>query len=168
MLINFPFKDTYHSVQSRVYQAESPTPHFRNLMTHNNGAQHFALTQSVLHHEVQPYTHFREATVMDHRKRHNFYIFFKNHCRLPINESVRKLTGVEWHGNIVIMRGSAKGNGLVNMRGKDAQLSDFLLKRCVIQASTILISDIFFRLVHSIRQGKRISRPRQLVYVRRS
>ncbi|KAF9042031.1 hypothetical protein BJ165DRAFT_1529488 [Panaeolus papilionaceus] len=145
-------KDTYHSVQSRVYQAESPTPHFRNLMTHNNGAQHFALTQSVLHHEVQPYTHFREATVMDHRKRHNFYIFFKNHCRLPINESVRKLTGVEWHGNIVIMRGSAKGNGLVNMRGKDAQLSDFLLKR----------------LVHSIRQGKRISRPRQLVYVWRS
>ncbi|PPR04633.1 hypothetical protein CVT24_011910 [Panaeolus cyanescens] len=107
-------KDTYHSVQARVYPADSPKPHFRNIMTHDNGTQQFALTQNVLHHVVQPYTHFREATVIDRRKRHKFY-----------------LAGTEWRGNIVIMRGAANGDGLVNMRGNDARLSDFLVKRYV-------------------------------------
>ncbi|PPR05730.1 hypothetical protein CVT24_006682 [Panaeolus cyanescens] len=145
-------KDTYHSVQARVYQADSPKPHFRNVMTHDNGTQQFALTQNVLHHVVQPYTHFREATVIDRRKRHTFYIFFKNHCRLPVNGSIRKLAGTEWRGNIVIMRGAANGDGLVNMRGNDARLSDFLIKR----------------IVHSIRQGKRVSTPKNLVFIRRA
>ncbi|PPQ82450.1 hypothetical protein CVT24_002471 [Panaeolus cyanescens] len=145
-------KDNYYPIQGRVYQAEAAGPHFRNIMTHDNGRQHFALTQSVMHHDVQPYTHFSEAIVMDRRKRHTFYVFFKNHCRLPVNGPIRKLTGQEWRGNMVVMRGSANGEGIVNMRGRDAHLSDFLIKR----------------IVHSIKQGRRVRRPKQLIYTRRS
>ncbi|PPR07854.1 hypothetical protein CVT24_003047 [Panaeolus cyanescens] len=50
------------------------------------------------------------------------------------------------------MRGAANGDGLVNMQGNDARLSDFLVKR----------------IVHSIRQGKRVSTPKNLVFIRRA
>ena len=62
------------------------------------------------------------------KKTHHFYFFFKNHCRLPVNQTVRALQeGEPWNGDIVILCRAARSNRVVNMRGKDAHLADFAL-----------------------------------------
>ncbi|CAA7270445.1 unnamed protein product [Cyclocybe aegerita] len=124
-------KDQYHYVQGRVYQTFGPKPRFVKVPTHDNGTRRFAFLQGILKGRIQQHVHTCEVKVIDRQSRsHLFYIFFKNHCHLPTNWTVLGLSGRKiWNGDIVILHASATSDGVVNMRGKDAKLADFALKR---------------------------------------
>jgi hypothetical protein len=80
------------------------------------------------------------VVVREGRARHTFRVFCKNHVGLPFNESVAG--DQAWRGDILVMRVSQKGgNLLVNMRGKDGALSDFLVQRQVHPKQTRLTAD---------------------------
>jgi hypothetical protein len=82
---------------------------------------------------VQPFIRTCQVKVIDRQGHaHTFYFFFKNHCRLPINLTVKNLREETfWKGDIAILRASAKSDGVVNMRSTDGKLADFALKKCV-------------------------------------
>jgi hypothetical protein len=40
-----------------------------------------------------------------------------------------------WKGDIIIMRVGVDHRRVVNMRGRDAKLADFILKKCVLNVS---------------------------------
>src|SRR5271168_1360166 len=51
--------------------------------------------------------------------------------RLRKNKIVRSLSGNMWRGDIIIMCVSVDRRRVVNMRGHDAKLADFVLKKYV-------------------------------------
>jgi hypothetical protein len=74
---------------------------------------------------LQPFIHDVNVVVYKRNIRHTFRVFCKNHQRLPVNTSVR---GTQWHGDIVVMRLGQRGaNLVVNMRGGDKELVNFLV-----------------------------------------
>jgi hypothetical protein len=133
-LINSILQDTHPSVQARLYSASSLRPKFVPVVTQDNGTRRFAFLQGVLEGaKLQPYVHVAEVNVIHRGRPHQFYFFFKNHRYLPENQTVKAMTSdVSWHGDIIIMRGSHRGIGVVNMRQNDAKLADFALKKSVI------------------------------------
>jgi hypothetical protein len=70
------------------------------------------------------------VTVYEGNQIHRFRIFFKRHRKLPDNRSLPH--GVHFRGDIVIMRtGALNQLSVVNMRGRDTVVSDYMVKRCV-------------------------------------
>ena len=59
-----------------------------------------------------------------------FYIFFKNHCCLPINQTVKILCkDTFWKDDIAILQAFVKYDGVVNMRCQDAKIANFAIKK---------------------------------------
>lgn len=77
---------------------------------------------------VQPYIHSCFVTVYEGRHIYRFCIFFKRHCRLPPN---LLLGGTEndFRGDAVVMRVGADHQLVVNMRGRDVSIADYMMVR---------------------------------------
>lgn len=67
-------------------------------------------------------------TINRHGVEDEFVFFFRNYCRLPFNRSVR---GRIWRGNIVVMRASLHGDGVVNLRSTDTRMVDWAVRQRV-------------------------------------
>jgi len=79
---------------------------------------------------TQPYIHDVVITVRRGRRLHRFNVFLKNHRLLPFNPTVSALVpGLLWNGDILIMKVGVAVPSIVNMRGPDARLADFAVKR---------------------------------------
>ena len=126
------FQDQYSFVQGRVYRAGLTRPKFVKVIAQDNGMRRFAFLSGVLGGHIQPHIWNLEVTIVDRRARsHRFLFFFKNHSRLPINQTVENLMeGCSLNGDVVILRGAARSDSIVNMRGHDAHLADFALRMC--------------------------------------
>jgi len=62
----------------------------------------------------------------------HFYIFFGQGRNIRVNRAVKALSSdLSWTGDILIVRGSAQSQGVVNMHGHDRKLTDFALKKYV-------------------------------------
>ncbi len=83
---------------------------------------------------VQPYIHNCSVIVLEKSQVHNFMVFFKNHRRLPINRSLRALQCEDaLRGDVLVMRSASRNlASVVNMRGRDSVLADFVVKRSVL------------------------------------
>jgi hypothetical protein len=77
---------------------------------------------------IQPYIH--DCTVRVHEGKHAYLlrIFFKRHCRLPLNQA---LPGNRtFRGDAVVVRaGAVNSQAVVSMRERDTILSDFVIKK---------------------------------------
>lgn len=82
---------------------------------------------------VVPYIHNCSVIVLEKNEVHKFVVFFKNHCRLPINHSLGVLNGEHaLRGDVLVMRSSSRNPAsVVNMRGRDNALADYIVKRSV-------------------------------------
>lgn len=60
---------------------------------------------------------------------HRFVFFFRNYCRLPFN---RNIIGRIWRGNVVVMRVSAFGDGVVGLRSTDRWMVDLAVRQFVV------------------------------------
>jgi hypothetical protein len=70
--------------------------------------------------------------VFDGKSINHFYIFFSRGRNIRVNRAVKALSSdLLWTGDILIVRGSARSEGVVNMRGDDSKLADFALKKYV-------------------------------------
>jgi hypothetical protein len=70
--------------------------------------------------------------VFDGKSINYFYIFFSRGRNIRVNRAVKALSSdLSWTGDILIVRGSARSEGVVNMRGDDRKLADFALKKYV-------------------------------------
>lgn len=126
---------TYPLIRARVYQASRAHPTFINVIAQDNGNWRFPYLQGLLDpksNNLQPYIHFCKVRIFDGRRDDTFYFCFKNHIRLPKNKTVRLLSGAVWKGDIVIMCVGVDHQRVVNMRGGDAKLADFILKKFVL------------------------------------
>lgn len=89
----------------------------------------FPFAESILSEaEVQPYIHDCIIKIIEAGRTYRFRVFFKRHRRLQPN---RHLPGhVVFPGDILVMRASALYTlSVVNMRGCDIGLSDYLISR---------------------------------------
>jgi hypothetical protein len=80
---------------------------------------------------VQRHIHDTIVTVREGSLSHTFRVYFKNHCKMKPNSAVATLQRNRlWRGDIVVMRaGKGVDNSVVNMRGRDSGLADFVIKR---------------------------------------
>ena len=127
----------YSVIQGRIYKTNETRPKFTNIIVQDSGHRRFALIDSVL--DQLPC--ICEVGVFDGKSINYFYIFFSRGRNIRVNHAVKTLSNDLWTGDILIMRGSARSQGVVNMRGHDSKLADFALKKYVFlfQISLVLI-----------------------------
>jgi|ERR1700723_1422368 len=97
----------------------------------NNAYHRYPFVESVFDGAAtQPYIHNCTVSLHEGGQINHFCVFFKRHCRLPINESILRLSGAEFRGEAMIMRiGGLGDQTVVNMRGRDSSLSDYVISR---------------------------------------
>ncbi|PPQ75763.1 hypothetical protein CVT26_000703 [Gymnopilus dilepis] len=142
--------DTYPRVQAIVYRASGAFPRCVKVVAQDNGVRRFAFVEGVLRGRFQPRVHGAEITIVDRKGRqHTFFFFFKNHRRLPLNQTISRLCqGATWRGDAAMFRVSVSGTRLINLRSRDRALTDYAVKKCV----------------RSIQQGKRVKIPKRMYF----
>jgi hypothetical protein len=125
-------QERYFRIRARLYASLLQLPKRANIQTHESGANRFPLLEGVLSGlHTQPFIHDCAVTVYELSQAHTFRVFCKNHQFLPTNKPIKIMEPSScWRGDLVVMRSGKKGQ-VVNMRGRDAALADFLVRRCV-------------------------------------
>jgi len=78
--------------------------------------------------QTQPYIHTSIVTILDRQLKHHFIILYRNHVRLPRNNSLARLVkeDCQVRGELIVMKlSSVNAKTIVNMRAGDTRLSDF-------------------------------------------
>jgi len=79
---------------------------------------------------IQPYIHDCIITIQEHRRTHYFRVFYKRHTRLRTNNFLPTENNHDMRGSVFVMRVAAlEPSSVVNMRGGDARLSDWMIGR---------------------------------------
>ena len=122
------------NIRSRLYSSQRCKPILMKVPTRctypaRQGGPRFPFAESVLSgSEIQSYVHDCIVTVYERQQTHRFCVFFKHHQKLPANQSLPN--GTSFRGDIVIMRvGALNQLSVVNMRGRDTVISDYMVKR---------------------------------------
>ena len=127
---------SYPVIQGRIYKTNDTQPKFTNIIVQDSGCRRFALVDSVLDNIPR----VCEVGVFDGKSINYFYIFLTRSRNIHVNQPVKSLSNnFLWTGDILILRGSARSQGVVNMRGQDSKLADFALKKYVFLSQFTLI-----------------------------
>lgn len=131
----------------------------------SRNAPRFPVPESLLQDAtLQPYIHNCQVTIHEDRHTYRFCIFFKRHCHLVPNPLLSGM-GCLFRGDVVVMR-VGEGSSVVNMRGRDVAIADFMITRSV--ERSIVILNTYRYLVRSF--ARRVSRltgsylPRSLTF----
>ena len=91
----------------------------------------YPLVDSVLDEpQLQPYVHNCVVYVREGNQTHWLWVFFKWHRRLPYNISLLPFQQrMIAQGDFVVMRVGIYPGSVVNMRGRDTQISDWVIGR---------------------------------------
>jgi hypothetical protein len=116
----------YSSLRRKPVLVPLPT---RCIHPARQGGPRFPFAEAVLSDgKIQPYVHDAVVTVYEGSQTHRFRVLFRRHRRLPVNRSLSN--GTSFRGDIVIMRaGALDPSSVVNMRGWDTVVSDYMVKR---------------------------------------
>ena len=89
------------------------------------------LAESILgERRIQPYVHDCFVSIQDDHCTHHFRVFLKRHARLHTNKYLPGENNFDMHGSLFVMRVAAMESlSMVNMRGGDAKLSDWMIGR---------------------------------------
>ena len=78
--------------------------------------------------KIQPYIHDCIVTVYEGKFIYRYRLFFKRHCLLSSNATVKKISHEhvqEFRGDILVMRLSMKNDFYVHLRERDLILANF-------------------------------------------
>jgi len=116
----------YSSLKTKPVLIQVPT---RCIRPARQGGPRFPFAESVLANgKIQPHVHDCIVQVHEAGQIHSFRVFFKRHRRLLVNRSLSLAT--PFRGEIVIMRvGVLDKLSVVNMRGRDTAVSDYMVNR---------------------------------------
>lgn len=79
---------------------------------------------------TQPHIHDVVVTVYRGNRVYRFNLFLKNHRLLPLNHTLSvMMPGLQWRGDIVIMRVGVSKLHVINMRGDDWRVADYAVRR---------------------------------------
>lgn len=93
----------------------------------SRAARRFPIPESLLQDAVlQPYVHNCHVTVHEGRHTYRYCIFFKRHCRLQPNPLLSGVDG-QFRGDAVVMRLGVGSCSVVNMRGRDVAIADYMM-----------------------------------------
>ena len=140
ILINTPLftvQQTHNvNLHARLYSAQKGKPtqvHVptRCLYPARQIGPRYPLADSVLGEpQLQPYVHDCVVYVREGNQTHRLWVFFKRHCRLLYNISLLPFQQhMTAQGDFVVMRVSVYPGSVVNMRGRDTQISDWVIGR---------------------------------------
>ena len=150
LILRYLLQHLYRVIQGRIYKTKETRPRFINIIAQDSGDRRFALVDSVL----DQLPHVCEVGVFDGKSINPFHIFFNRGRNIRVNRAVKALSShSSWTGDILIMRGSARSQGVVNMRGHDRKLADFALKKYVFSASIFELVLIGFQGYSASRFG---------------
>ncbi|KAF8573979.1 hypothetical protein K439DRAFT_1373777, partial [Ramaria rubella] len=117
---------------SRIYSVKDLRPrqiHVPMRCSSNSSRRRYPFVESVFEGAVvQPYIHDCLVYVVEGRHTYHFRIFFKRHCRLLVNQAVHPTNGMAFRGDVLVMR-VGQQNELVNMRGRDTIVADWVISR---------------------------------------
>ena len=107
----------------------------------------YPFTDSVLDTpQLQPYVHDCCVRIHEGNQTHQLRVFFKRHRRLQYNNSLpfmrRRIVA---QGDFVVMRVGVYPSSVVNMRGHDPQISDWVIGRYVLQEQTFQLLIIYLQ-----------------------
>src|SRR5271168_1601309 len=135
---------SYPVIQGWIYKTNETCPKFTNIIVQDSGQRQFALVNSVLDNLPR----MCEVSMFDGKSINHFYIFFTHGRNIHVNRPVKTLSNnFLWTGDILIMCGSARSQGVVNMRGQDAKLVDFALRKYLFEVSLVWFYLISFRVI---------------------
>ncbi|KAG1721362.1 uncharacterized protein EDB91DRAFT_1064438 [Suillus paluster] len=115
----------------RLYSSSWSKPCQVTMLTqcsdHSRSGKRFPVPKSLLDcATVQPYVHNCFVTLHEGRHIYQFCGFFKWHCRLRANPLLSSIDHI-FRGDAVVMRIGAGASSVVNMRGRDNSLADFIM-----------------------------------------
>ena len=108
---------------------------------------------------TQSYVHDCLIRIVDRRAGHAFHIFFKRHQFLPHSSCL------DVCGDILVMRaGKCNINCVINMRGRDAVMADFVAEKYVVSSlfTLLLMSHHRFATVLQCKPHGRL--PQELIF----
>ncbi|KAG1723375.1 hypothetical protein EDD22DRAFT_962006 [Suillus occidentalis] len=118
-------------LRCRLYSASGSKPRQANMLTRcsnrSRSAQRFPVVEGLLNYAaVQPYVHNCFVTLREGRHTYQFCVFFKRHRHLGVNPLLSSVEHI-FRGDAVVMRIGVGGDSVVNMRGRDNALADFVM-----------------------------------------
>ncbi|KAG1865295.1 hypothetical protein F4604DRAFT_1586028 [Suillus subluteus] len=130
----FPASSTTElHLRCRLYSSSWSKPCQVTMLTRcsdrSRNGKHFPVPESLLDcASVQPYVHNCLVTLHEGRHVYQFSVFFKWHCRLQTNPLLSSSDHI-FQGDAVVMRIGVSAGSIVNMRGRDNSLADFIMHR---------------------------------------
>ncbi|KAG1906102.1 uncharacterized protein F5891DRAFT_942328, partial [Suillus fuscotomentosus] len=120
-------------LQCRLYSSLWSKPCQVAMLTrcsdHSCSGKCFPVPESLLDcATVQPCMHNCLVTQHEGRHTYQFYVYFKQHYHLRANPLLSSIDHI-FQGDAVIMRVGATDSSVVNMRGRDSSLTDFIMHR---------------------------------------
>lgn len=109
-----------------MYACSSRVPRTTGIVTEVAGLHRYPALVGALGGSSPGVIRATVFTVSENGNRHQFVFFFRNYCRLPIN---RNIVSRIWRGNIVVMRVSGRGDGVVGLRPTDGHMVDLAVRR---------------------------------------
>ncbi|KAG1896159.1 uncharacterized protein F5891DRAFT_959110, partial [Suillus fuscotomentosus] len=124
-------KTTELHLRCRLYSSSWSKPRQVTMLTRCSdrlhSGKHFPVPESLLDcATVQPYVHNCLVTLHEGRHIYQFCVFFKWHCHLRTNPLLSSIDHI-FRGDAVVMRIGASAGSVVNMRGRDNSLADFIM-----------------------------------------
>ncbi|KAJ7166521.1 hypothetical protein C8R43DRAFT_1122101 [Mycena crocata] len=122
-------------LKPRLYSTNTSAPTSLDIFTRcrssNPQDDRFPCVESVLDSAaVQPHIHDIRVVFKHGRRTTHFRVFFKRHVRLPANPNV------DVQGDLLVMRVAAQNDeSVVNMRGGDQRLADYVAHKIAGQVS---------------------------------
>lgn len=117
------------TLRCRLYSCSLGTARLASITTRCRNKKRYPFAESMLTNAVlQPYIHDIDLHLYEGNDKHHYVyrVFFKRHRLLPLNRSIRSCA---FRGDAVILRVGLED--VVNMRGRDTSLADYVMLKCV-------------------------------------
>lgn len=122
------------SIRARIYRANQasgePTQAFYREDTRQlHKGRHLLISDQLSDPRIQPYVHDCIVTTVFRHKRYVFRVFYKRHKLLPVNQALRRLTGVDMEGDVVIVAVGKTVNIRNIQNGLEMRAADHAMKK---------------------------------------
>ncbi|KAK7433594.1 hypothetical protein VKT23_020698 [Stygiomarasmius scandens] len=126
---------SFKSVRTRLYPANNPNPLTVSTYLHENtshpGRRYLFALDTLADARTQPYIHDIFVNTTYRNKRYRFRVFLKRHMLLQINRAIRRLSGVNAEGD-VLLAAVGKTVEIRNLRGgNERRAADLAVKKYI-------------------------------------
>ena len=125
----------HYRFQGRLFHSKDKKSRFHPLVTREEDLEYdggpFKQARGVfLDHASKAVIYRFTVVVVEGRKLHEFQLFCKNGTGLPQNKAVKTMWGINWRGDIFVLRvGQSNPQRPVDMRGRDKDRVNYVVRK---------------------------------------